>query len=145
MTEDEIYRTSTQYRLWSFTPESLHSLRSTTNSLAAEGVRTAIRTAADSSKAAAKADTNEINSDGLDSPLLPSAQAPRAPQQVDCLTVGEEQKLVGFYCLKAMEFADFCDFPTNVKVYSSIIGGVFFRLHLVVCPVRGKTENDSQS
>lgn len=138
MTEDEIYRTSTQYRLWSFTLKSLHSLRSTTNSLAAEGVRTAIRAAANSSEAAAKADPDELNSDGLESPLRPSAQAPRAPQVVDCLTVEEEQKLVGFYCLKAMEFADFCDFPTNVKVYSSIIGGAFSRAHLAVCPSAGK-------
>ena len=118
MTEDEIYRTSTQYRLWSFTPKSLNSLRSTTNSIAAEGVRTAIRTAADSSKAAAKDDTKEVNGDGVNSSLPPPAQAPQAPQEVDCLTVEEEQKLVGFYCIKAMEFADFCDFPTSVKVCS---------------------------
>lgn len=145
MTEDEIYRTSTQYRLWSFTPKSLHSMRSTTNSRAAEGVRTAVRTAADTSKAAAKVDTNEMNSDGVESPLPPSARAPQVPQEVDCLTVEEEQKLVGFYCLKAMEFADFCDFPTNVKVYSSIIGRTFFRLPLGCLCIRRQTEKVSQS
>ena len=93
LNEDDIYRTSTQYRLWAFTPESLASLRSTTNSLAADGVRVAIRSVRDQKKAA----------DGMD-------------VEVDCLTVAEEQKLLGFYCVKAMQLADFCDFPTNVKV-----------------------------
>lgn len=145
MTEDEIYRTSTQYRLWSFTPKSLQSLRSTTNSLAAKGVLTAICTAADSGKAVAKADPKEANSDGVKSSLSPLVQASQALQEVDCLTVEEEQKLVGFYCIKAMEFADFCDFPTNVKVYSSIIEGVFSRLHLDLCAYAGKPEKVSPS
>ncbi len=107
MTEDEIYRTSTQYRLWSFTPESLQSLRSSTNSLAAEGVRTAIHSV---NLRKAKADNTEENSDA------PGPKLESTPPEVDCLTVKEEQKLVGFYCIRAMEFADFCDFPTNVKV-----------------------------
>lgn len=36
LTEDDLYRTSTQYRLWSFTPEALASLRQTTHSAASE-------------------------------------------------------------------------------------------------------------
>lgn len=139
MTEDEIYRTSTQYRLWSFTPKSLHSLRSTTNSLAAKGVLAAICTAADSSKAVAKADPKEANSDGVKSSQPPPVQASQAMQEVDCLTVEEEQKLVGFYCIKAMEFADFCDFPTNVKVYTSILEGVFLPVTIGFVCVRKQT------
>ena len=103
MTEDDIYRTSTQYRLWSFTRESLASLRSSTNASAADGVRAAIQ-----SQHTAAASNTEIEG-GNDNPS-------DAPKEVDCLTVEEEQKLVGFYCLKAMQFADFCEFPTNVKV-----------------------------
>lgn len=133
MTEDEIYRSSTQYRLWSFTPKSLLSLRSKTNFLAAEGVLTAIRTAADSGKAIAKADSKEASSNGVNSSAPPIVQASQALQEVECLTVEEEQKLVGFYCIKAMEFADFCDFPTNVKVYSSITKRVFSRSHWDLC------------
>lgn len=38
------------------------------------------------------------------------------PEVVDCLTVEEEQKLVGYYCIQAIKLADFCDFPSNVKV-----------------------------
>ncbi len=110
MTEDEIYRTSTQYRLWSFTPESLASLRSTTNATAADGVKAAIR-ALD----AAKAESNLAENGGKDG--APASERGET-REVDCLTVEEEQKLVGFYCMKTIEFADFCEFPTNVKVSS---------------------------
>jgi cyclin H len=97
LTEDDLYRTSTQYRLWSFTRESLSSLRSTTNESAADGVRAALR----SQKASEQSSKQDSN-------VSP-------PQEVDCLSVDEEQKLVGFYCVQTMKFADFCDFPTNVK------------------------------
>ena len=107
MTEDDIYRTSTQYRLWSFTRESLASLRSTTNASAARGVRAAIQSQ-HSGQTGAEAGKGGI-SDRLSDPA----------KDVDCLTVEEEQKLVGFYCVKAMQCADFCEFPTNVKVFQS--------------------------
>ena len=100
--EDDIYRTSTQYRLWAFTPESLSSLRTTTNSLAADGVRAAIR------KSREQNDGNHHNENPNDALSL--------GMEVDCLTIEEEQKLVGFYCVKAMQLADVCEFPTNVKV-----------------------------
>ncbi|KAF6223716.1 hypothetical protein HO133_000559 [Letharia lupina] len=103
MTEDDIYRTSTQYRLWSFTRESLASLRSTTNASAADGVRAAIR-----SQHVGQAGSDPAREGSNDKPSDPA-------KEVDCLTVEEEQKLVGFYCVKAMQFADFCEFPTNVK------------------------------
>jgi len=110
MTEDEIYRTSTQYRLWSFTPESLASLRSTTNATAADGVRAAIR-----ALNAGKVESNLAENGGEDS--IPAGGRGEI-REVDCLTVEEEQKLVGFYCMKTIEFTDFCEFPTNVKVFS---------------------------
>lgn len=107
MTEDDIYRTSTQYRLWSFTRESLASLRSTTNASAADGVRAAIQNQRTGRVGSV---TTKEGSD--DKPSDPA-------KEVDCLTVEEEQRLVGFYCVKAMQFADFCEFPTNVKVVKS--------------------------
>ena len=42
LTEDDIYRSSTQFRLWSFTPDALASLRATTNETAAARVVAAI-------------------------------------------------------------------------------------------------------
>ena len=104
MSEDDIYRTSTQYRLWSFTRESLASLRSTTNASAADGVRAAIQ-----SQRASQATSDTAHDEK-------NSKRPDPTKEVDCLTVEEEQKLVGFYCVKAMQFADFCEFPTNVKV-----------------------------
>ncbi|KAL9129703.1 MAG: hypothetical protein Q9217_001906 [Psora testacea] len=98
LSEDDIYRTSTQYRLWAFNPESLASSRSTTNSLAADRVRAAMRCVRE----------QKVADDGSNTESGDAAM-------VDCLTVDEEQKLVGFYCIKAMQLADFCDFPTNVK------------------------------
>lgn len=39
LTEDDIYRTSTQYRLWSFSPEALSSVRQNTHAAAIERAR----------------------------------------------------------------------------------------------------------
>lgn len=99
MTEDDLYRTSTQYRLWSFTADTLVSLRTSTNAVAAERVRAAIQRAREA--AASK--------NGSEAARTPSGE-------IDCLTVEEEQKLVAFYCVQAMKLADFCSLPTNVKV-----------------------------
>ena len=94
LNEDDIYRSSTQYKFWSFSLDSLSSLRNTTNTLAANGVREAVLQ--QKQKSAGTGNIGDVT--------------------IDCLTVEEEQKLVGFYCVKAMQLADFCDFPTNVKV-----------------------------
>lgn len=111
MTEDDVYRTSTQYRLWSFTPESLASLRSMTNSLAADRVRAAIKRLRQSQSSGADASTaDEDRGQGGE------AEQTQVQNVVDCLSIEEEKKLVGYYCSRAMELADFCDFPTNVRV-----------------------------
>ena len=107
LTEDDIYRTSTQYRVWSYTRESLASLRSTTNEVAADGVRAAIKSV-HSHEATEHPDKPQKDGGRSEHPTM--------PKEVDCLSVEEELKLVGFYCVKTMQFADFCDFPTNVKV-----------------------------
>ena len=65
----------------------------------------------------------QSQSSGTDAPVADenggqSGEAKQAQEQsmVDCLSVEEEKKLVEYYCSRAMELADFCDFPTNVKV-----------------------------
>ncbi len=113
MTEDELYRASTQYRLWSFTPESLVSLRHSTNAIASQRVRAAIKRArASASKTASNGSGGGEKSNEQD----PPDGATKNEKEVECLTVEEEQKLVGYYCVKCMGLADFCSFPTNVKV-----------------------------
>ncbi|KAL8774883.1 MAG: hypothetical protein Q9194_003930 [Teloschistes cf. exilis] len=99
MTEDDVYRTSTQYRLWSFTPESLTSLRGTTNATAAEGVKAAVQSLK------AVTEHQDPSQDGY------AAMSP----EVDCLTIEEEQRIVSYYCLQTLNFVDFCEYPTNVK------------------------------
>lgn len=105
MTEDEVYRTSTQYRLWSFTPEFLSTARASTNSVAADGVRAAIK---------------NLHSSKVGDDASNASSQSTTPREVDCLTVEEEQKLVWFYCMKALKFGKFCDFPTNVQVCDEI-------------------------
>ena len=90
LSEDDIYRTSTQYRLWSYSRESLAAIRASTNERAAARVRLAF------TKVAEKNGDPEV--------------------EVDCLTPEEELKLVSFYCSNAMKFSDFLEYPTNIKV-----------------------------
>ena len=96
MNEDDIYRSSTQFRLWSFGKQTLADLRSSTNSLAAIRVRDALKRL--------RCESGSGSGSGSDD------------DTVDCLTVEEEQRLVGYYCAQAMDFSDFCGFPTAVKV-----------------------------
>lgn len=72
MIEDDFYRSSTQYRHWSFTPDQLAKQRSVTNSYAAERVRVAFRRARGTDTAK--------DDDGAD--------------QIDTLTVDEELKII---------------------------------------------------
>ncbi|KKY20545.1 putative cyclin ccl1 [Diplodia seriata] len=107
LTEDDVYRTSTQYRLWSFTPERLRSLRDSTNVNAAERVKANIKRfrAQKSADDAAQQNGASTGSDALD---------------IDPLTPDEELKLVTKICKTCVEFADFAkkntkfNFPTNV-------------------------------
>lgn len=113
MSEDERYRTSTQYRLWSYTPESLLALRSTTNRIAADRVREAVRRVRD----------NRVTSSGDTSEAENGAGIPEG--EVDCLTVDEELKLVVFYCRQTIQLGDHLKVPTDVKVPSFPTLGVW--------------------
>jgi cyclin H len=107
-TEDDRYRTSTQYRLWSYTPAALRSLRTTTNANAATQVREAVRRARE-----AHALSSNDNSEGENSR---SASAALPEGEVDCLTVDEELKLLDFYCRQTLQLGDHLDVPLDVKV-----------------------------
>jgi cyclin H len=114
MNEDERYRTSSQYRLWSYTPDSLAKLRSTTNRVAAERVRAAIQRARASraTSASASGDTSEAEQNGPNS----RAVSIDPGSEVNCLTVEEELKLVTFYCRQTLDLGDHLKVPTDVKV-----------------------------
>lgn len=95
MTEDEIYRASTQYRLWNFTPEKLAERRTKTNALAIQQTRTAFKRkkdlAAQLSSADASATASEAEGSGTNG-------AAKAGDEVECLTPEEEQTLVAYMC-----------------------------------------------
>lgn len=122
MNEDERYRSSTQFRLWSFTPERLATQRAETNAIAAERVKEAIQRAriaasrATSVTASGSGETSEVEqANGAPSKVISSV--PADPADVNCLTVEEELKLVEFYCRQTLQLGDHLKLPTDVKVH----------------------------
>ncbi|KAM3077329.1 hypothetical protein ACMFMG_006678 [Clarireedia jacksonii] len=123
-TEDERYRTSTQYRLWSYTPAALRSLRTTTNSNAATQVREAVRRARE-----AHALSSNDNSEGENSR---SASAALPEGEVDCLTVDEELKLLDFYCRQTLQLGDYLEVPLDVKATAIQYIRRFYTTHSIM-------------
>lgn len=93
--EDTIYTTSTQYRLFTYTPQQLSDLRHATNRAAAEKITASIKAA----RAAGDRDDNDADE-----------------EEIDCPTAEEELKLVAYYCVKCMQLSDHFKFPSAVKV-----------------------------
>lgn len=127
MIEDDIYRSSTQFRLWSFTRDSLASMRATTNKVASERIRAAQKRARE---AAAQHRTANTSPDTT-SPTSGSGNATPNPtsdaegktdaildQDVKCLTPEEEAEFVRYYCEQTLELGDTYKppLPTMVRV-----------------------------
>lgn len=121
MIEDDIYRTSSQYRLWSYTTSSLQSLRATTNSVASERVRAAIRRARENnaSTTSSAAGTPQPGGDGEPKRL--------DEKQIECLTPEEELVLVRYYCEKTLELGDTYKPPLPTMVRVSLTLGRSYR------------------
>ena len=94
LTEDDLYRTSTQYRLWSFAPEGLAAQRLETHQLAIERARQYEASFANRDHAASNDGTS--NEDRY-------------------LTVEEELWLVQRYCDQIRLSSDHFQWPVNVK------------------------------
>ncbi|KAI9661794.1 MAG: hypothetical protein M1821_009033 [Bathelium mastoideum] len=115
MNEDDIYRSSSQYRYWSFTPEALASLRSSTNSAAAARVRAAIKRSRNKT-------TEQQNGNGAPNGTAKGrTNGHEAESDVDCLTVEEEAKLVQFYCTLCLQMSDSFDFPVPMNVKATAV------------------------
>ncbi|KAL9620063.1 MAG: hypothetical protein Q9160_005353 [Pyrenula sp. 1 TL-2023] len=104
MHEDDIYRTSTQYRVWSYTPSGLESLRSTTNAHAAEKVRAAIKRTRISQGIQNGGENNSATDRKTDD------------DNVKCLTVEEELKIVRWGCGKIMEIGEIMEPPIPIEI-----------------------------
>lgn len=133
MLEDEIYRTSSQYRLWSFTEESLGLIRANSNTVASERVKDAIRRAKNDARSQQPATTGARSSSGTpnatgDADDGKTAEATigngeqttekEKDKEIECLTMEEELELVRYYCEKTMELGDEYKppLPTVVRV-----------------------------
>lgn len=90
-TEDERYRSSSQFRLWSFTPAHLSSLRDENNKLA----RTAITA------------------------RLQSSTPPVDPLP-EFLTGAEELSLLNFYTVELLRAAAFLELPTDIRATAAV-------------------------
>jgi len=90
-TEDARYRQSSQYRLWSFTPTTLQSLREKTNALAISHISNRLR-----------ASTPPVD------PLPPF------------LTAAEEAMLLNFYTVDLLRAAEFCSLSSEITATAAI-------------------------
>jgi cyclin H len=102
-TEDELYRSSSQYRHWNFTPQRLDALRRKTNTLARDHVRSALKRKR--TPIVQDGSENNENGEGLEN-------------EIAYLTVEEEKALVDFFCLQLMAMAqlDTIKLPINITV-----------------------------
>lgn len=91
LTEDDIYRTSSQFRVWSFSPESLAARRRKTHEIAIERIERQRNHGANGA------------SNG-------------EQEKVDYLTEEEELRLVQRYCDMIRVTNDHLNWPANVKV-----------------------------
>ena len=106
MIEDEAYRTSSQYRNWSYTREALASLRQSTNDLASERVRIAIRRArhVKSLQDDFENGVGKPNGGDLDD------------STIDTLTVEEELKIVSWFSSKIIEIGGAMEPPIPMEI-----------------------------
>ncbi|KAJ6141110.1 hypothetical protein N7497_012003 [Penicillium chrysogenum] len=114
MIEDDIYRASSQYRLWSYTEPSLQSLRATTNAVASERVRAALRRSREAHQSTA------TSAAGTPLPESNTEVKNKDEKDVECLTPEEELVLVRYYCEKTLELGETYKppIPTMVRMGS---------------------------
>lgn len=122
MIEDAVYRSSTQFRLWSFTKDSLSSTRAKTNTLACERIRAAQRRVREAHRSTdntpsksgeAREGPKGAAGDGLSAAMT---------KDVECLTPAEEMEFVQYYCETTLELGDTYKppLPTIVRVRGTL-------------------------
>lgn len=106
MIEDAIYRSSTQFRLWSFTKESLNSTRAKTNDLACERVRSAQRRLREGHRLNENAPSKLIEAKEGSKSVAGDGVSVAIAKDVECLTPTEEMEFVQYYCETTLELSD---------------------------------------
>ncbi|USP75736.1 hypothetical protein yc1106_03010 [Curvularia clavata] len=115
LTEDDLYRSSTQYRNWSFTRAQLAEQRLRINLQATERVkanlaRVRAQRAQDADNDGATPSADKENASGSNTPN-PGMQT---VTEVNCLTAEEELKIVDEFCERAIALGNHYSFPLNV-------------------------------
>ncbi|ROV94054.1 hypothetical protein VMCG_08258 [Cytospora schulzeri] len=140
-TEDERYRQSTQFRLWSFSPGQLAELRSKTNSLAKQNISE--RLSSSILPLPTVSATASANPSGSNTPAQEQVSTATAPADVptnlndkpalpDFLTPTEEEQLLRFYTVEALRAAEFCRLPTEIRATAAIFLRRFFLTHSIM-------------
>ncbi|KAI3394227.1 hypothetical protein diail_3002 [Diaporthe ilicicola] len=151
-TEDERFRQSTQFRLWSFSPAQLAELRAKTNNLARQNIsdRLASSTASSSTVPSANPSgsntpipTTNTSTPATDPTQVSAAAAPadvptestsssNKPPPPEFLTPAEEEQLLRFYTVECLRAAEFCQLPTEIRATSAIFLRRFFVTHSIM-------------
>jgi cyclin H len=116
LSEDDLYRTSTQFSHWSFTTKQIAAQRLKTNIQAAERVKANV--ARQRAQRLQQAESDSLssgveNGSGANTPLLDRSGDVK---EVDCLTAGEELMIVDEFCERALQLGAHCQFPIEVTV-----------------------------
>ncbi|KAH7386765.1 cyclin-like protein [Phaeosphaeria sp. MPI-PUGE-AT-0046c] len=114
LSEDDLYRTSTQFSHWSFTSQQLASQRLKTNIQAAERVKANV--ARQRAQRLQEAESDSVssgveNGSGANTPLPDRSGDVK---EVDCLTAEEELTVVNEFCDRALQLGAHCQFPIEV-------------------------------
>lgn len=142
-TEDERYRQSTQFRLWSYSPGQLTELRAKTNSLAKQNISERLQSSTTSSSTSSSLPVS-ANPSGANTPIpnnavstatapadLPS-DAPSQPSLPEFLTPAEEEQLLRHYAVETLRAAEFCQLPTEIRATAAVFLRRFYLTHSVM-------------
>ncbi|KAK3941008.1 cyclin-like protein [Diplogelasinospora grovesii] len=129
-TEDARYRLSSQYRLWSFSPSQLASMREKSNALARASISQRLSSPGYHPPAASSLSTSSLNlsaptssTNTPDPEAHPSGTPSGPPPLPEFLTPAEELVVVTFYTSELLRAADHAQFSDEIKATSA----AFFR------------------
>jgi cyclin H len=112
LTEDDLYRRSTQYKHWSFTPAQLAALRQKTNIQASERVKANVaRQRAQRAKnldPVSASESSRGNTPGVENGSGGAGNGGAVgDKEVDCLTVAEEITILDKFCQTVLELGEY--------------------------------------
>ncbi|KAF1915401.1 cyclin-like protein [Ampelomyces quisqualis] len=114
LSEDDLYRSSTQCKHWSFTTQQIAAQRRKTNMQAAERVKANVARQRAQRLQQAESDSVSSGVENASGATTPLPDRGCAGAEVDCLTAGEELTIVNEFCERALQLGAHCQFPIEV-------------------------------